>query len=196
MLFTGMLLMFANMSIEPIITVYVAQLVEPPRVTFVAGLIMSADGAGQHPVGVAPRQARRSRRPLERHHRLPRGLGRAAHPAGFRDGGLAADRAALPDGPVARRPAALRRQRHPAQCSRRASSGSMLGYSTSSQYVGQVVGPARRRLHRRPYRHARGVPRHLRDHGGGRRLEFCHADEIAGQIGIVSRARRTASSSP
>jgi len=46
MLATGMLLMLANMSIEPIITVYVAQLVEPSRVTFVAGLVMSAAALG------------------------------------------------------------------------------------------------------------------------------------------------------
>ncbi|QPF82089.1 MFS transporter [Bradyrhizobium genosp. L] len=43
---TGLLLMVANMSIEPIITVYVAQLVETPRVTFVAGLVMSAAAFG------------------------------------------------------------------------------------------------------------------------------------------------------
>jgi MFS family permease len=46
MLATGLLLMLANMSIEPIITVYVAQLVEPSRVTFVAGLVMSAAALG------------------------------------------------------------------------------------------------------------------------------------------------------
>jgi MFS family permease len=46
MLVTGCLLMIAQMSIEPIITVYVAQLVEPPRVTFVAGLVMSAAALG------------------------------------------------------------------------------------------------------------------------------------------------------
>lgn len=47
MLFTGMLLMLANMSIEPIITVYVAQLVaEPVHVTIVAGLVMSAAALG------------------------------------------------------------------------------------------------------------------------------------------------------
>jgi hypothetical protein len=41
MLFTGMLLMLANMSIEPIITVYVAQLVaNPAHVTIVVGLVM------------------------------------------------------------------------------------------------------------------------------------------------------------
>ena len=46
MLATGLLLMLANMSIEPIITVYVAQLVEPSRVTFVAGLVMSVAALG------------------------------------------------------------------------------------------------------------------------------------------------------
>ncbi len=47
MLTTGMLLMFANMSIEPIIAVYVAQLVEDPgRVTLVAGVVMSAAALG------------------------------------------------------------------------------------------------------------------------------------------------------
>jgi MFS family permease len=47
MLFTGMLLMLANMSIEPIITVYVAQLVaDPSRVTVVAGFVMSAAALG------------------------------------------------------------------------------------------------------------------------------------------------------
>lgn len=47
MLVTGMLLMFANMSIEPIITVYVAQLVsDQGNVTFVAGLVMSAAALG------------------------------------------------------------------------------------------------------------------------------------------------------
>jgi len=47
MLFTGMLLMLANMSIEPIITVYVAQLVDDPnRVTLMAGLVMSAAALG------------------------------------------------------------------------------------------------------------------------------------------------------
>jgi MFS family permease len=47
MLVTGMLLMFANMSIEPIITVYVAQLIEDQsRVTLVSGIVMSAAALG------------------------------------------------------------------------------------------------------------------------------------------------------
>lgn len=47
MLFTGMLLMFATMSIEPIITVYVSELVEnQTRITLVAGVVMSAAALG------------------------------------------------------------------------------------------------------------------------------------------------------
>src|SRR6185312_15563352 len=44
---TGLLLMIATMSIEPIITVYVAQLVaDPGRVTMVSGIAMSAAALG------------------------------------------------------------------------------------------------------------------------------------------------------
>ncbi|PBC23266.1 MULTISPECIES: multidrug efflux MFS transporter [unclassified Mesorhizobium] len=47
MLITGMLLAFANMSIEPIITVYVQLLIEDQsRVTMVAGVVMSAAALG------------------------------------------------------------------------------------------------------------------------------------------------------
>ncbi|WP_230492576.1 MFS transporter [Martelella alba] len=46
MLITGALLLIANMSVEPIITLYVAQLVTPERVTLVAGLAMSAAALG------------------------------------------------------------------------------------------------------------------------------------------------------
>ncbi|WP_413712176.1 MFS transporter [Rhizobium sp. Rhizsp82] len=47
MLLTGMLLMLANMSIEPIITVYVAQLAkEQSQVTMISGVVMSAAALG------------------------------------------------------------------------------------------------------------------------------------------------------
>ncbi|MCG7359795.1 MFS transporter [Roseomonas sp. ACRSG] len=47
MLATAMLLMLANMSVEPIITVYVAQLVPPGGdVVFTAGLVMAASAIG------------------------------------------------------------------------------------------------------------------------------------------------------
>jgi MFS family permease len=57
MLASAMLLMFANMSIEPIITVYVSQLVDDPKhVTLVAGIVMSAAALGS--VLAAPRVGR------------------------------------------------------------------------------------------------------------------------------------------
>ncbi len=46
MLATGALLMIANMSIEPIITLFVAQLVEASQVTLFSGLAMSAAALG------------------------------------------------------------------------------------------------------------------------------------------------------
>jgi MFS family permease len=47
MLFTGMLLNFATMSIEPIITVYVGQLLaDQSRVTLVSGIVMSVAALG------------------------------------------------------------------------------------------------------------------------------------------------------
>ncbi|RWG52395.1 MAG: MFS transporter, partial [Mesorhizobium sp.] len=47
MLTTGLLLAFATMSIEPIITVYVQQLVvDQSKVTMVAGVVMSAAALG------------------------------------------------------------------------------------------------------------------------------------------------------
>ncbi|OLL28224.1 MFS transporter [Burkholderia sp. SRS-W-2-2016] len=46
MLATGLLLMLANMSIEPIITVYVAQLTKPQNVTMIAGFVMSGAALG------------------------------------------------------------------------------------------------------------------------------------------------------
>ncbi|MGA9009127.1 MAG: MFS transporter [Xanthobacteraceae bacterium] len=46
MLAMGLLLTFANMSIEPIITLYVGQLVVAPRVIFVSGLTMAAAALG------------------------------------------------------------------------------------------------------------------------------------------------------
>jgi MFS family permease len=46
MLAMGFLLMLATMSIEPIITIYVGQLVEASRVTIVSGIVMSAAALG------------------------------------------------------------------------------------------------------------------------------------------------------
>ncbi len=46
MLLTGTLVMLATMSIEPIITIYVAQFVSARQVTLVAGIVMSAGALG------------------------------------------------------------------------------------------------------------------------------------------------------
>jgi MFS family permease len=47
MLVTGILLMVANMSIEPIITVYVAQIIDDQsRITLISGFVMSATALG------------------------------------------------------------------------------------------------------------------------------------------------------
>ncbi|MGF6774066.1 MFS family permease [Paraburkholderia sp. GAS199] len=46
MLVTGMLLMLANMSIEPIISVYVSQLVPARAVAFISGIVMSGAALG------------------------------------------------------------------------------------------------------------------------------------------------------
>ena len=57
MLATALMLMFANMSIEPIITVYVAQLVtDPTRIAFMSGLVMAASALAS--ILAAPRVGR------------------------------------------------------------------------------------------------------------------------------------------
>ena len=56
MLVTAMLLLLANMSVEPIITVYVGQFVAPAQVVFNAGLVMAASAIGS--IIAAPRLGR------------------------------------------------------------------------------------------------------------------------------------------
>ncbi len=141
MLVTGMLLMLTNMSIEPIITLYVAQIVaDPARVTAMAGLAMAAAALGS--ILSASR------------------LGRLADRVGHWNvivGCLAASAALLVPqafvsagwqlvilrflmglslGGLLPCVASVIRHNVPERVA-----GTMLGYSTSSQYVGQVVGP-------------------------------------------------------
>jgi MFS family permease len=134
MLLTGLLLTLAHMSVEPIITVYVAQLLPPDGpVTWYAGLAMSAGALGN--ILAAPR------------------LGKLADRVGCL---LVAAALLLPQAFVSNvwQLVALRclmgaalagllpciasviRRSVPA-----AVAGGVLGYSTSSQYAGQVVGP-------------------------------------------------------
>ena len=140
MLAMGTLLTFANMSIEPIITLYVAQLVEAPRVIFVAGLTMAAAALGA--ILSAPRLGKLADR--VGHWKvvvvttivaalllIPQAFVTAGWELvalrflmGLALGGLmpcvtSIIRHSVPDAVV----------------------GRVLGYATSSNYIGQVVGP-------------------------------------------------------
>lgn len=141
MLVTGMMLMLANMSIEPIITVYVQTLVpDPARVTLVAGFVMSAAALGS----------------IISASRLGKLADRIGHwtviiicmlvaaalliPQAFVTAGwqLVGLRflMGLALGGLLPCVASVIRHNVPER-----STGSILGLSTSSQYVGQVTGP-------------------------------------------------------
>jgi MFS family permease len=141
MLATGMLLMFANMSIEPIITVYVAQIVpDPAHVTVVAGFVMSAAALGS----------------ILSASRLGKLADRVGHwtvitgcllvcaglliPQAFVTAGwqliVLRFLMGLSLGGLLPCVATVIRHNVPER-----SAGGILGYSTSSQYVGQVTGP-------------------------------------------------------
>jgi MFS family permease len=141
MLVTGMLLMFANMSIEPIITVYIAQIVpDPARVTIVAGFVMAAAALGS--ILSASRLGKLADR--VGHWSVITGcllvcsallIPQAFVTAGWQ---LVALRFLMGLSLGGLLPCVATVIRHNVP-ERRA--GSILGYSTSSQYVGQVAGP-------------------------------------------------------
>jgi MFS family permease len=141
MLATGLLLMLANMSVEPIITLYIQQLaVDPSKVTMFAGLAMSAAAFG----GILSAS------------RLGKLADRVGHWAVIAGGLAVAALLLIPQAFVADTwqlvflrflmglalgglmPCIAAIIRHNAPDS---VAGTMLGYSTSSQYAGQVVGP-------------------------------------------------------
>jgi MFS family permease len=140
MLFTGMLLMLANMSIEPIINVYVQTLVAPERTVFVSGLVMSAaalgsilsashlgklaDRIGHWNVIVASLAACAALLVLQALVTTGWQLIALRFAMGLALGGLLPCIASV-----------IRHSAPPAV------TGTMLGYSTSAQYVGQVTGP-------------------------------------------------------
>lgn len=141
MLLTGALLALANMSIEPIITVYVAQLVpEPGRVTQVAGLVMAAAALGS--ILSSSYLGRLADR--VGHWRVIIGCMAVAAlllvPQAFVQAGwqLVALRLlmGLALGGLLPCIAAVIRHNVP-----EGAAGRMLGWSTSSQYAGQVLGP-------------------------------------------------------
>jgi MFS family permease len=141
MLLVGALLMLANMSIEPIITVYVQQLVaDPARVTWVAGLVMAAAALGS--ILSASRLGRLGDR-IGHWPVLAGGLVAAALlliPQAFVTAGwqLIGLRflMGLALGGLLPCVTSLIRHHAPARAT-----GMLLGYATSSQYVGQVAGP-------------------------------------------------------
>jgi MFS family permease len=141
MLATGTLLMFANMSVEPIITVYVAQLVDnPARVTVVAGFAMAAGALGS--ILSASRLGKLADRVGHWHVLtgclavsalllIPQAL--VSH--GWQLVGLRL-LMGMSLGGLLPCIASVIRHNVPENVA-----GSMLGYSTSAQYVGQVTGP-------------------------------------------------------
>lgn len=140
MLFTGMLLMLAHMSIEPIVTVFVRTLVPADSTVFVSGLVMSAAALG------AILSASRLGRLGDRigHWRVIIGslsacavllAMQALVVAGWQLVALRFAMGLALGGLLPCITAVIRHAVPPAIA------GMMLGYSTSSQYVGQVVGP-------------------------------------------------------
>lgn len=141
MFVTGMLLMLANMSIEPIITVYVATLVrDASQVTLVAGVVMSAAALGS--ILSAARLGRLADR-IGHWNVIVACLAVSALllvPQAFVTAGwqLVALRflMGLSLGGLLPCIAAVIRHHVPENAA-----GQMLGWSVSAQYVGQVAGP-------------------------------------------------------
>ena len=141
MLLTAMLLLFANMSIEPIITVYVGQL-RPlgGDVVFTAGLVMAASAIGS--ILAAPRLGRLADR--IGHWRLIvwclAGCSVLLIPQAFVTASwqLIGLRFLMGIALAGLLPAITATIRHNVP---QAAAGTILGYSTSAQYAGQVLGP-------------------------------------------------------
>ncbi|MDR6632039.1 MFS family permease [Phyllobacterium sp. 1468] len=141
MLLAGMLLMLANMSIEPIITVYVAQLVaNPAHVTMVAGIVMSAAALGS--ILSASRLGKLADR-IGHWNVIVAALGVSALlliPQAFVTEGwqLVVLRflMGLSLGGLLPCITSVIRHNVPDRIA-----GTILGYATSSQYAGQVIGP-------------------------------------------------------
>jgi MFS family permease len=141
MLAMGLLLMLANMSIEPIITIYVGQLMaDQSRVTLVSGVVMSAGALGS--IVSASRLGKLADR--VGHWNVIVGalvvsalllIPQAFVSAGWELVGLRF-LMGLALGGLLPCVASILRHSVPVGIA-----GSVLGYSTSSQFVGQVVGP-------------------------------------------------------
>ena len=141
MLVTATLLLFANMSVEPIITVYVGQLMPAGSdVVLTAGLVMAASAVGS--ILAAPRLGRLADR--VGHKRVIVGclaacavvlIPQAFVTAAWQLIGL---RFLMGIALAGLLPAIAATIRHSVP---QAAAGTILGYSTSAQYAGQVLGP-------------------------------------------------------
>ncbi|HUB11093.1 MAG TPA: MFS transporter [Acetobacteraceae bacterium] len=141
MLSTAMLLMLANMSIEPIITVYVGQLLPPGgNVVFTAGLVMAASAVGS--ILAAPRLGRIADR-IGHWSMIVMCLaacGALLIPQAFVTTGwqLIGMRFLMGMSLAGLLPAIGATIRHNVP---QGAAGTILGYNTSAQYAGQVLGP-------------------------------------------------------
>jgi MFS family permease len=140
MMATGALLMIATMSIEPIITLYVAKLVDASRVTLISGIAMSAAALGS--ILSASRLGKLGDR--VGHVRVIRGalavsavllIPQAYVTSGWQLVGLRFLMGLALGGLL---PCVTSVIRYSVPIG---SAGRILGYSTSSQYSGQVLGP-------------------------------------------------------
>ncbi|ONG54023.1 MFS transporter [Pseudoroseomonas deserti] len=141
MLGTAMLLMLANMSIEPIITVYVAQLVPPGGdVVFTAGLVMAASAIGS--ILAASRLGRLADRigswNLITICLLACGLLLIPQAFVTESWQLIGLRFLMGLSLAGLLPAIAATIRHKVP---QGAAGTILGYNTSAQYAGQVLGP-------------------------------------------------------
>ncbi len=140
MLFTAMLLLLANMSIEPIITVYVGQFVAPDRVVFDAGLVMAASAVGG--ILAAPRLGRLADRvgPWTLIVSCLLVCGALLIPQAFVTNiwQLIGLRFLMGMSLAGLLPAINTTIRHTVP---QGAAGTILGYNTSAQYAGQVIGP-------------------------------------------------------
>ena len=140
MLLTAMLLMLANMSIEPIITVYLGDLVPPGRVVFTAGLVMAASAVGS--ILTAPHLGRLADR-IGAWNVIILCLsvcGLLLIPQAFVTNGwqLILLRFLMGMSLAGLMPAVSATIRHSVP---QGAAGTILGYNTSAQYAGQVIGP-------------------------------------------------------
>ena len=141
MLLTAMLLMLANMSVEPIITVYVQTLVPAPRVVLVSGLAMAMGAFGS--ILAAPRLGRLA----DRIGTAPviigclTACGVLLVPQAFVTSAwqLLLLRFLMGVSLSGLLPSISATIRHSVPDR---AAGAILGYSTSAQYAGQVIGPA------------------------------------------------------